>query len=74
MCTKQKRRFRYTLFKYNYRNESKILTKHISCKCKCKFDDRKCNSNQKCNNDTCWHECKNGKYLGSIIDNSVIMC
>ena len=25
-------------------NESKILTKHISCKCKCKFDDRKCNS------------------------------
>ena len=73
MCAKQKRRFRYTLFKYNYRSESKILTKHISCKCKCKFDDRKCHSNQKCN-DTCWHECKNGKYLGSIIDNSVIMC
>ena len=25
-------------------NESK--TKHISCKCKCKFDGKKCNSNQ----------------------------
>ena len=28
-------------------NESKILTKHILCKCKCKFDCRKCDSNQK---------------------------
>ena len=28
-------------------NESKILTKHIWCQCKCKFDGRKCNSNQK---------------------------
>ena len=27
-------------------NESKILTKHISCECKCKFDGTKCNSNQ----------------------------
>ena len=27
-------------------NESKTLTKHISCKCKCKFDGRKYNSNQ----------------------------
>ena len=27
-------------------NESKILTKHISCKCKCRFDGRKCNSDQ----------------------------
>ena len=29
------------------KSESKILTKHISCKCKGKFDGRKCNSNQK---------------------------
>ena len=28
-------------------NVSKILTKHISCKFECKFDGRKCNSNQK---------------------------
>ena len=27
-------------------NESKTLTKHISCECKCKFDRRKCNSDQ----------------------------
>ena len=25
------------------KNESKILTKDISCECKCKFDKRKCN-------------------------------
>ena len=34
-------------------NESKTLTKHRSCECKCKFDGRKCNSNQKWNNDKC---------------------
>ena len=39
-------------------NESKTLTKHVSCECKCKFDGRKCNSNQKWNNDKCRCECK----------------
>ena len=39
-------------------NESKILTKHVSCQCKCKFDGRKCNSNQKWNNNKCWCERK----------------
>ena len=34
-------------------NESKTLTKHLSCECKCKFDDRNFNSNQKWNNDKC---------------------
>ena len=34
-------------------NESKILTKDISCKCKCNFDGRKSNSNQKWNSDKC---------------------
>ena len=34
-------------------NEPKTLAKHISCKCKCKFDGRKCNSNQKWNNNKC---------------------
>ena len=33
------------------KSESKILTKAISCECKCKFDGRKCNSNQWWNND-----------------------
>ena len=39
-------------------NESKTLTKHISCKCKCKFDERECSSNQRWNNGKCWCECK----------------
>ena len=29
------------------KNESNILTKDMSCECKCKFDGRKCNSSQK---------------------------
>ena len=77
-------------------NESKRLTKHISCECKCRFDGRKCNSNQKWNNNKCrcefkipaeYHACKkdfiwnhatcnceNGEYVGSIIDDSLVMC
>ena len=39
-------------------NELKTLTKHILCKCECKFDGRKCNSNQWGNNNKCWCECK----------------
>ena len=27
-------------------NESKALTKHMSCECKWKFDGKKCNSDQ----------------------------
>ena len=34
-------------------NESKSLAKHTSCKCKCKFDGGKCDSNQKWNNKKC---------------------
>ena len=40
-------------------NESKILTKHISCACKCKFNGKKCNSNQKWSNDKRQCGCKN---------------
>ena len=39
-------------------NESKSLTKHISCEYKCRFDRRKCNSDQRWNNDKCRCECK----------------
>ena len=74
-------------------NVSKTLTKHILCRCKCRFDGGKCNSDQWWNNDKCWCECKkrhvcekkyiwnpttcnckNGKYLASIMDGSLIMC
>ena len=34
-------------------NESKTLTRHISCKSKYKFDGRRCNLNQKWRNDIC---------------------
>ena len=37
---------------------SKTLTKHLSCKCRCKFNGTKCNSNQRRNNTKCQHECK----------------
>ena len=39
-------------------NESKTLTKHMSYECKCKFDGRKYNSNQKWNNNKCRCEYK----------------
>ena len=39
-------------------NESKTLTKHLSCECKCKFDETKCNSNQWWNNSKCQRECQ----------------
>ena len=35
------------------KNESKILTKDISCECKCKFDGRECNSDQWWNDGKC---------------------
>ena len=34
-------------------NESKTLTKYTSSHCKCRFDGRKCNSDQWWNNDKC---------------------
>ena len=44
-------------------NQAETLTKHKSYKCTCKFDGRKCNSNQKWNKDKCWCACKNKKTL-----------
>ena len=64
-------------------SESKALTKHISCECKCKLDGTKCNSNQWSNNDNINVSLKSimyvkkiifGKYLASIMDDSVITC
>ena len=40
------------------KNESKVLTKDISCECKCRLDGKKCNSYQWWNNDKCLCECK----------------
>ena len=41
------------------KNEGKAVKKHISCVCKCKFNSKTCNSNQKLNNKTWQCECKN---------------
>ena len=48
-------------------NESETLTTHISCECKRKFDERKCNSDQWWNNDKCRCESKNVVYVKKII-------
>ena len=48
-------------------NESKILTKHISCECKWKLDEIKCNSNQWWNNDKYDVSVKSIMYAKKII-------
>ena len=68
MCSKQNRRFKYTCFNMIAgKNESKILRKDISCKCKCKFDRRKYNSNKKWNNHNVIVSAKNLIYAKKII-------
>ena len=42
-------------------NELKTLAKHIPCKCKCKFEERKFNSDQWWNNYKC--RCEGRKRL-----------
>ena len=41
------------------KNEAEVMTEHISCDCKFKFNSSKCNSKQKWNNKTCKCDCKN---------------
>ena len=41
------------------KKESKMLVKFISCECKCKLHGKKCNLNQKWNNDKCRYKVKN---------------
>ena len=48
-------------------NESKTLTKHLSCECKCIFDEKKCDSNQWWNNDKCRCECKKFMYVKNFV-------
>ena len=38
-------------------DESKALTKHISCHWKFEYDGKKCNSKKKCYEDKCQCEC-----------------
>ena len=41
------------------KNEAKTMLERIPCDCKCKLDSATCNSNQKCNSETCQCEFKN---------------
>ena len=45
-------------------NESKTLTKHILCECKCKFEGRKCSSDQGWNNNKYRCKCKKSHVWG----------
>ena len=49
------------------KSESNILTKDMSCECKCKFHGRKCNSSQKWNNVNAYASVKNIIYVKKII-------
>ena len=44
-----------------------MLTKELSCECKCISDGWKCNINRKWNNDKCWCECKKHHLCGKIL-------
>ena len=48
-------------------DEAKIMTKHISCDCKCKFNRTTCNSNQKWNNKTCHCDVSTKKIIVGIL-------
>ena len=53
-------------------NESKTLTKHISCECKCKFHGTKCDPNQWWNNDKCQLSVKNIIYVKQIMSGILV--
>ena len=69
-------------------NESKTLIKHISCKFKCTFNSKKCNSNliwnnnkfprQVCEKGYIWNpatcSCENSRYAKNIIDDLEFTC
>ena len=42
-------------------NEWRTLTKHVSRKCECKFNSKKCNLNEKRNNNKCRCKYENAK-------------
>ena len=51
MCSKQNRVFKSKHVQQDYMIYA--LTKQMSCEYKCKFNGKKCNSNQWWNNDKC---------------------
>ena len=59
MCSNKKEDLNLIMFNMiTGKNKLKILRKDISCKCKYRFDRRKCNSDPWWNNNKCQYECK----------------
>ena len=60
MCFKKAKDINIKVFNLiTNKDEVKIMTKHIPCDHKCKFNSTACNSNKKWNNKTYQCECKN---------------
>ena len=54
-----------------------LTKKHLcknECKNECKYECKNPKENDLCKKRLYFKSCENGKYLGSIIDDSVIMC
>ena len=61
-CSKRDKKHNVKVFNMiTNKNEAKKMTKRISCDCKCKFNSKTCNSNQKWNRKTCQCECRNDR-------------
>ena len=58
MCSKQNKKCECKSIKYGVKHESSKLIKHISCKCRCKFDGEESNLNQKWSIYKCRWKCK----------------
>ena len=50
------------------------MSKPMSCDWKCKFNSKACNSDQKCNNETCQCDCKNYRNCKKIYSWNPIIC
>ena len=69
MCSKKTKDINFKAFHMiTNKNEAKTMVKHISCDCKCIFNNTKCNSNQKWNNETYLYECKNYSTCKKIME------
>ena len=59
MCSKKTRQNVKVFNMITNKHKAKRIANHISCNCKCKFNSKTYDSDQKWNNKTCQCECKN---------------
>ena len=68
MCSKQIENLNLSMFNMITKvNQPKASRKHISCECQCRFDGRKCNSDEWWENDKCQCEFKKRHVCKKII-------